>query len=78
MKTGVKDHFLYGRNELGGQPFHQWVGDLVEAVDDEAYLKLLAGAEVQFQPGRRRVSATAYSPVNVGNRFSRNAATPSA
>lgn len=51
MKTGVKDHFLYGRNELGGQPFHQWVGDLVEAVDDEAYLKLLAGAEVQFQPG---------------------------
>ena len=50
VKTGAKDHFLYGRNELGGQRFHQWVGDLVEAADEEAYLNLLSRAEVQFQP----------------------------
>lgn len=50
VKTGAKDYFLYGRNELGGQRFHEWVGDLIEAADDEAYVDLLNQSEVMFQP----------------------------
>lgn len=50
VKTGAKDHFLYGRNELGGQRFHEWVGRLVGTPDEAGYVELLANAEVQFQP----------------------------
>lgn len=49
VKTGAKDHFVYGRNELGGQRFHQWVGDLVAAEDEPSYLDLLARSEISFQ-----------------------------
>jgi hypothetical protein len=50
VKTGAKDHFVYGRNELGGQRFHQFVGELVQAEDHEAYLALLNSREITFQP----------------------------
>ncbi len=49
VRTGAKDHFLYGRNELGGQRFHRWVADICAAEDDAA-LASLFGAEPTFQP----------------------------
>lgn len=49
VKTGAKDHFLYGRNELGGQRFHRWVQDLVDAEGEEAYTALLASGGFQLQ-----------------------------
>lgn len=33
VKTGAKTHFLFGRNEGGGQRFHKWVDALI-ATDD--------------------------------------------
>lgn len=50
VKTGAKEHFLYGRNELGGQRFHRWVTQLVEAENQDDYLALLRSGEVLFQP----------------------------
>ena len=50
VKTGAKTHFMFGRNEAGGQRFHGWVDDLVGAADEDAYLKLLADADVVHQP----------------------------
>lgn len=50
VETGAKDHFLYGRNELGGQRFHQWVGKLAEADSETDYLDVLASGEALFQP----------------------------
>ena len=49
VRTGAKDRVVFGRNELGGQRFHRWVGDLAGAEDDAAYLALLDDAEVSFQ-----------------------------
>ena len=50
VKTGAKKEFLFGRNEAGGQRFHQWVNRLVEAETDEAFAALFAQAEVIHQP----------------------------
>jgi len=49
-RTGAKSHFLFGRNEAGGQRFHRFVDDLVEAESDEAYRALLAASEQIFAP----------------------------
>ncbi|MEE4338040.1 aromatic ring-hydroxylating oxygenase subunit alpha [Erythrobacter sp.] len=35
LQSGLMDHVLFGRNERGGQVFHQWVEKLVNASDDE-------------------------------------------
>ena len=35
VKSGAKSEFLFGRNELGGQIFHQWVQELLNKEDDE-------------------------------------------
>lgn len=35
LQAGMMDHVLFGRNEGGGQVFHQWVAKLVDANDDE-------------------------------------------
>jgi len=50
LRTGAKDHVLFGRNEAGGQRFHSWVDALVGAADPEAAARLLRGAEVVHQP----------------------------
>ena len=49
LRSGAKDHVMFGRNEAGGQRFHGWVDALVGATDDEA-AALFAKAEVIFQP----------------------------
>lgn len=35
LQTGMMDHVLFGRNEKGGQVFHQWAARLIAASDDE-------------------------------------------
>jgi len=35
LQSGLMDHVLFGRNERGGQVFHQWAKRLVEATDEE-------------------------------------------
>jgi len=35
LQSGLMDHVLFGRNERGGQVFHQWVEKLVNASDEE-------------------------------------------
>lgn len=50
LKTGAKSHVLFGRNEAGGQRFHTFVDQLVNAEDDAAYASLLAKSEAIFQP----------------------------
>jgi len=35
VKTGAKAHFMFGRNEGGGQRFHRWVDALIAVDDDE-------------------------------------------
>ncbi|MBL0115753.1 MAG: Rieske 2Fe-2S domain-containing protein [Sphingomonadales bacterium] len=35
LQSGLMDHVLFGRNEGGGQVFHQWVDRLTQASDDE-------------------------------------------
>ena len=35
LQSGLMDHVLFGRNERGGQVFHQWVDKLVEASDED-------------------------------------------
>ncbi len=34
LRTGAKDHVLFGRNEGGGQKFHGWVRDIIATDDD--------------------------------------------
>lgn len=34
LRTGARDHVLFGRNEEGGQNFHRWLGQIL-ATDDE-------------------------------------------
>ncbi len=46
---GAKETFLFGRNEAGGQRFHDWVGKLIEA-DDETATALFTDAGTDFQP----------------------------
>ncbi|MEP3052233.1 MAG: aromatic ring-hydroxylating dioxygenase subunit alpha [Erythrobacter sp.] len=35
LQSGLMDEVLFGRNERGGQVFHQWAKKLVDASDDE-------------------------------------------
>ena len=35
LQSGLMDHVLFGRNEGGGQVFHQWVYRLTQASDDD-------------------------------------------
>ncbi len=35
LQSGMMEHVLFGRNERGGQVFHQWVARLMAASDDE-------------------------------------------
>ena len=35
LQSGMLDHVLFGKNERGGQVFHQWVDKLANASDDE-------------------------------------------
>ena len=49
VRTGAKEHVVFGRNELGGQRFHHWVAALTSAETDDARAALLESAEVSFQ-----------------------------
>ncbi len=35
LSTGARDHVLFGRNEEGGQNFHQWLGKILAAGDED-------------------------------------------
>lgn len=35
LQSGMMDHVLFGRNERGGQVFHQWAAKLADASDEE-------------------------------------------
>ncbi len=35
LKTGLKEHVLFGRNEAGGQNFHQWLEQILRADDTD-------------------------------------------
>ncbi len=35
LNIGVRDHVLFGKNEGGGQRFHQWVDTLLETPDED-------------------------------------------
>lgn len=35
LQSGLMDYVLFGRNERGGQVFHQWVEKLIKASDEE-------------------------------------------
>ena len=34
LRTGARDHILFGRNEEGGQRFHQWLQDILRTEND--------------------------------------------
>lgn len=42
LQSGMLDHVLFGKNERGGQVFHQWVERLANASDEEL-LEIFAG-----------------------------------
>ncbi|NNE72597.1 MAG: hypothetical protein HKN26_02950, partial [Acidimicrobiales bacterium] len=50
LRTGAKDHLLFGRNESGGQRFHRWVDAIVAAESDAELAELYQNAEVVHQP----------------------------
>jgi nitrite reductase/ring-hydroxylating ferredoxin subunit len=50
LRSGARDHVLFGRNEAGGQRFHAWVDALAAAPDAEAVAGLLGAAAVVHQP----------------------------
>ena len=35
LQSGMMDHVLFGKNERGGQVFHQWAAKLANASDEE-------------------------------------------
>jgi len=35
LRTGAREHILFGRNEAGGQRFHQWLREILDTRDDE-------------------------------------------
>ncbi len=49
LRTGARDHVLFGRNEGGGQRFHRWVEQLV-TTEDPDLPALIHGAEEFHQP----------------------------
>lgn len=50
LRTGAKQHVLFGRNEWSCQRFHGWVDDLVRAETPEATWALLAAATEHHDP----------------------------
>ncbi len=50
LATGLKKEVLFGRNEAGGQRFHQWVAKLLAAPSDTDLAQLFAHPEVIHQP----------------------------
>ena len=49
LKTGAKKSVVFGRNEAGGQRFHGWVEQLVNAESNAAVASLLDASEPQSQ-----------------------------
>ena len=45
LQSGMMEHVLFGRNERGGQVFHQWAARLVDASDAEL-VEIFAPAQV--------------------------------
>ena len=43
LETGFKDHVLFGRNEEGGQRFHNWVDTLIRTDDKDLNTLFEAG-----------------------------------
>jgi len=43
LKTGVRDHVLFGRNEAGGQRFHAWLDRLLATDDGDLNALFAAG-----------------------------------
>lgn len=35
LSIGARDHVLFGKNERGGQYFHQWVDRILETSDED-------------------------------------------
>jgi hypothetical protein len=35
LQTGAREHILFGRNEEGGQNFHQWLARILDCEDDK-------------------------------------------
>jgi hypothetical protein len=35
LRTGAREHILFGRNEQGGQRFHQWLREIIDTDDDK-------------------------------------------
>jgi phenylpropionate dioxygenase-like ring-hydroxylating dioxygenase large terminal subunit len=50
LNSGLKAEVLFGRNEVGGQRFHQWVDRLLAAGSDDELAALFRSAEVVHQP----------------------------
>jgi len=45
LATGAKESVMFGRNEAGGQRFHGWVNDLLEAESNTQVAALLDASE---------------------------------
>ena len=35
LDVGARDHVLFGKNERGGQQFHEWVDTIIETSDED-------------------------------------------
>jgi phenylpropionate dioxygenase-like ring-hydroxylating dioxygenase large terminal subunit len=49
LKSGAKDFVMFGRNEVGGQRFHQWVDRLVHTESESEVLALVDKATYEPQ-----------------------------
>ena len=45
LATGALDKVMFGRNEAGGQRFHGWVQDVVDADSNDQVSALLTASE---------------------------------
>jgi carnitine monooxygenase subunit len=45
LRSGIKEHVLFGRNEGGGQRFHRWLERLLDT-DDDALEALFASGDL--------------------------------
>ena len=50
LATGAKDFVMFGRNEAGGQRFHQWIDQLLETKSESDVLALMDKARYEPQP----------------------------
>ena len=51
LGVGAKDHVLFGKNERGGQCFHQWVDKLVDTPDEDLPMLFAKDAKMYGQVG---------------------------